>query len=291
MKCIALCILLAGGPIAALGQVSSLSIPSALAGATPDSGPDETTLPPAVRELSDGQMFSHVALGFAFSPLGAGIEAATNINDHLNLRVNGNFFGFSTNFTTEGVSATGKLNLSSAGLSADFFPFRKGFRVSPGLLLYNGNHLSITDSVAGGSSFTLNSQTFYSATANSTTGVTPISGTARLNLNTTKPAFTITSGWGNMIPHRGWPISFPFEAGVAFIGAPSINAALNGWACLDQAQTECNNISGNNPIASQLQGDLHAQLNKWTSDLEPLKTYPIISAGVAYSFSIHGGAR
>jgi hypothetical protein len=291
MKRTALYVLLAGCPIAALGQVSGLSIPFAVAAAAPDPRSDGAAIASTVTEGSDGQMFSHVALGFAFSPLGAGIQAATNINDHLNLRVNGNFLGFSTSFATEGFSATGKLNLTSAGLSADFYPFRKGFRVSPGILVYNGNHLSIADSVAGGASFTLNNQTFYSANANSTTGVTPIGGTGRLNLNTTKPAFTITTGWGNMIPHKGWPISFPFEVGAAFIGAPSINAALNGWACSDQAQTECSNVSGNNPLASQLQGDLHAQLIKWTSDLQPLKTYPIISAGVAYSFSIHGGAR
>jgi hypothetical protein len=236
-------------------------------------------------------MFSHVALGFAISPLGAGVQAATNINDHLNVRASGNFLGLSTNFTTEGISATGKLNLASAGLSADFYPFRHGFRVSPGLLLYNGNHVSVNDNVSSGTSFTLNDQTFYSATGNSATGATPITGTARLNLNSTKPAFTLTTGWGNMIPHKGWPISFPFEVGVAFIGAPSLNAALNGWACADQAQTQCTNVAGNNPIANQVQGDLHAQIGKWTSDLEPLKTYPIVSAGVAYCFSLHGGIR
>jgi hypothetical protein len=106
-------------------------------------------------------------------------------------------------------------------------------------------------------------------------------------LNTTKPAFTVTTGWGNMIPRKGGHWSFPFEVGVAFIGAPALNVNLAGTACYDQAQTQCTNIaSATNPIAIQIQGDLAAQLTKWNSDLNPLKTYPIVSAGVAYSFHL-----
>jgi hypothetical protein len=288
MKRMAFCLLLASSSVAALGQASNLTNSYALAAATPGPRASDGAVQPAIVGAPDREMFSRVAVGFGFSPLGAGIHVATNVTDRVNLRITGNVLGFSTNFTTEGISATGKLDLASAGISADLYPFRNGFRVSPGLLVYNGNHISVNDSVAGGTSFTLNNQTFYSASANSATGATPVTGTARLDLNTTKPAFTLTTGWGNMIPHKGWPVSFPFEAGVAFIGAPSLNAGLTGWACYDQAQTQCANIAGNNAVATQLQGDLHAQVAKWTSDLEPLKTYPIISAGVAYSFSLRG---
>jgi hypothetical protein len=231
-------------------------------------------------------LFSHVAMGVSASPLGIGLHAITDVNERLNLRLTGNVFGYSTSFSTQGITADAKLNLSSAGVAADIYPFRNGFRVSPGLLLYNGNQLTATDAVPGGTSFTLNNQTFYSASANSATGATPVSGTARLNLNTVKPAFTITTGWGNMIPHRGWKVSFPVEVGIAVTGAPSLNAKLAGWACYDQAQTECTNLSSNNPIAIEVQNDLHAQVAKWVSDLEPLRTYPIVSAGVAYSFRI-----
>ncbi|MGO9340579.1 MAG: hypothetical protein ACLPY1_24160 [Terracidiphilus sp.] len=70
-------------------------------------------------------------------------------------------------------------------------------------------------------------------------------------------------------------------------GAPSVKVNLTGWACYDQAQTECTDISNpNNPIAVAVQSNLAAQEAKWTSDLNPLKTYPIVSAGVAYSFRL-----
>jgi len=35
-----------------------------------------------------------------------------------------------------------------------------------------------------------------------------------------------------------------------------------------------------------VQTNLQAQVNKYKSDLDPLKTFPIISFGVAYSFNL-----
>ena len=154
------------------------------------------------------------------------------------------------------------------------------------LMFYNGNQVTAATDVAAGTSFTLNGETYYSANANAATGAVPVNGTGTLGLSTTKPAFTITTGLGNMVPSRGhW--SFPFEVGVAFIGAPSVNVKLGGWACYDQAQTECTDISdANNPIAVAIQSNLTAQEAKWTSDLNPLKTYPIVAGGVSYSFHL-----
>ena len=130
----------------------------------------------------------------------------------------------------------------------------------------------------------MNGDTFYSANANPATGATPVNGTALLNLHSTQPAFAITVGWGNPFTgDRHW--SFPVEVGVAFAGAPALNVNLAGWACHDQAQTECTNIADpSDPIAIQVQNDLHAEVSKWTQDLNPLKTYPIVKAGVTYSF-------
>jgi hypothetical protein len=231
--------------------------------------------------------FSRIAIGGGISPLGIGVQLTTNINAHFNVRGTGNIFQYSNTFNTNGLNLNAKLNMASAGASVDIYPFRAGFRISPGVLFYNGNQVTATDTVAGGTSFTLNNQTFYSATANTVTGATPVFGNAALGLNTTKPAFTITTGWGNTIPHKGGHWSFPFEIGVALTGAPSLTANLGGWACYDQAQTECTNIaSTTNPIAIAVQSDLQAQLATWKNDLNPLKTYPIVSFGVAYAFRI-----
>ena len=86
--------------------------------------------------------------------------------------------------------------------------------------------------VAGGTSFSLNNTTYYASPRIPIAGQR-WSGTARAN-----PAFTMTTGWGNMIPHRGGHWSFPFEIGAAFIGAPSLNMALtSGQACDRKGRT------------------------------------------------------
>jgi hypothetical protein len=224
--------------------------------------------------------FSKVAFGAGISPLGIQLSMTTNLNPHLNLRTTGNLFNYSTNFTTSGIGANAKLDMKSAGTDLDIYPFHKGFRISPGLLFYNANQVTADGSVAAGQSFTLNNQTYYSNNTH------PVTGNALLSLHTTSPAFTITAGWGNTVPSKGhW--SFPFEVGVALAGAPSLNVNLGGWACYDKAQTLCTDItSKTDPIALQIQNNLALQVAKWTKDAEPLKTYPIASFGVAYSFGL-----
>jgi hypothetical protein len=229
---------------------------------------------------------SRIALEGGVSPLGVQMQTAINLSSHFNARGTGNLFNYSTNFTTNGITATAKLNLASAGAALDVYPFHAGFRLSPGVLFYNQNRLTAVAAVPGGTSFTLNGTTYYSANVNSTTGATPVSGNGTLGLNTNKVAFTATTGWGNMIPQSGRHWSFPFEIGAAFTGAPALNVNLGGWACYDQAQTQCANITGNNPIGNAVQSNLTAQVAKWTTDLNPLKTYPIVSFGVAYNFRI-----
>ena len=156
--------------------------------------------------------FSRIAIGASVSPFGPGVQITSYVASHMNLRATGNMFRYSTNFTTNGFTANAQLHLASAGLAADIYPFHTGFRISPGLLVYNGNRLTATSAVAGGTSFTLNGDTFYSANANSATGATPLNATAALGLNTTKPAFTITTGWGNTIPRNGGHWSFPVRS-------------------------------------------------------------------------------
>jgi len=230
--------------------------------------------------------FSKVAFGVGVSPLGVQLAMTTNVYQHLNVRTTGNLFDYSTNFTTSGITSDAKLDMKSAGSTLDLYPFRTGFRISPGVLFYNRNQVIAAAEVPGGTTFTLNNQTYYSANANPTTGATPVNGNAVLNLHTTNPAFTITTGWGDTIPRKGhW--SFPFEVGIALTGAPSLNVNLGGWACYDQAQTLCTDInSKTDPIALQIQSNLQTQVAKWTNDLQLLKTYPIASFGVAYSFGL-----
>jgi hypothetical protein len=225
--------------------------------------------------------FSAVAFGGGMSLMGVNLQAATNVNRYLNLRGTGNFFDYTANnISTNGFNLNGKVNFATAGVSLDYYPIpRMGFRVSPGLLLYNQNGITATATPQPGESFTLDGYDYYPEAGSST----PFQVNANLGLNTHKQAFTLTTGWGNMIPRKRKDmlfghLSFPFEFGAAFTGVPTINMQLQGFAC-DSTGANCVNMA-TDPTA---QSNLNAQLAKWRKDLNPLQVYPIFSFGVAYS--------
>jgi hypothetical protein len=227
-----------------------------------------------------------MSVGGAASLLGIEIQLATNVSRHLNLRGIGGALNYSNSFTISGVPTTAKFNLGSAGGMVDYYPFHFAFRLSGGMLFINRNHVDATTNVPGGDTITLNGEDYYSASANPLTGATPLHGHGNMALNTTSPGFVVSTGWGNHVKRsRHW--SFPVEIGVAFVGTPRVTTAISGWACTDATQTHCTSIADpNNPIAVQFQDNLNAQVAKWNRDVQWLKTYPIFTSGVTYTFNI-----
>lgn len=230
--------------------------------------------------------FSKLALGGGVGVMGVNLQAATNVNRHLNLRGSGNVFNYTVNnITVSDFNLDGKVNFASAGVSLDYYPFpTHGLRLSPGVLLYNQNQISANATGASGSDIKLNGVEYYSETAD------PLTVNAKLGLNNRQQAFTLTTGWGNMISRKGGHWSFPFEIGAVFTGTPAVNVDLTGYACTDEADAatangasaSCVNMATN----STAQTNLTTQVNKWKSDLDPLKVYPILSFGVSYAFHI-----
>jgi hypothetical protein len=235
--------------------------------------------------------FSSIAFGGGMSLMGVNMQAATNLNRYMNLRGTGNYFNYTaSNISTNGFDLTGKVNMATAGASLDLFPFPShGFRVSPGVLFYNQNGISATATPQPGTSFTLTDNgidyDYYPDAATQATN--PFKVTADLGLNTHKQAFTLTTGWGNVIPRKHQDqvsshLTFPFELGVAFTGAPTINQfQLQGWAC-DSNGANCVDMA-QDPTAK---ARLAAQKTKWQNDLNPYTVYPIFSFGVSYSFNL-----
>jgi hypothetical protein len=233
--------------------------------------------------------FSQLAVGGGVSILGVNMQAATNVNRRMNVRVSGNVFNYSVNDITidgggdvSGLTLDSKLNFASGGVSLDIFPFpTHGLRLSPGVMLYNMNKVSATGTTATGQSFTLNDQDYYSSASD------PLLVSARLGFNSRKQTFTMTTGWGNMISRKGHHLSFPFEIGAAFTGTPDLNIGLKGTACTDSADAYTNGATCVNMATNETaQSNLQAQVAKYKSDLDPLKVYPIVSFGVSYSFHV-----
>ena len=230
--------------------------------------------------------FSKLALGGGVGVMGVNLQAATNINRHLNLRGTGNVFNYTVNdIKVSDFNLDAKVNFASAGVSLDYYPFpTHGLRLSPGVLFYNQNQITANASGTSGSDIKLNDVEYYSETAQ------PLTVDAKLGLNTRKQAFTLTTGWGNMIPRKGGHFSFPFELGAAFTDVPTVNVKLTGYACATQeaaattngASDSCYDMESN----TEAQANLTTQVNKWKSDLDPMKVYPIFSFGVSYAFHI-----
>jgi len=258
---------------------SSSSSASTSDPATPNPGSAPRTAVATMNDTAPAP-FSRLGLSAGIGAGGINLQAATNLNKYINLRGVGNVFSYTVNnINTNGLNLNGKLNLASAGVSVDLYPFPyHGLRFSPGVLFYNQNAASATVTVAGGTSFTLDNNTYYSSTSN------PVQGIGTLGLNSQNPAFTMTTGWGNLISRRGGHFSIPFEIGAAFVGTPNLGLALtSGQVCSNpQGTANCQDIATDQEVQSNLQ----AQIAKYKNDLNPLKVYPIVSIGIGYNFKI-----
>ncbi len=264
----------------ALGVASFATAQTSSSLSNPNVGSASTQRSPHASKNKEKKLkpFSRVGLGAGVSAMGVNLQIATNMDRHLNLRGVGNVLGYSVNnISTSGFNVSAKLAMATAGFSVDYYPFpTHGLRLSPGMLFYNQNSVTATAVATAGTSFTLNSVTYYSAAAN------PVQGAASIGFNKQNPAFTLTTGWGNLISRTGSHFSFPFEIGAAFVGTPTLNIGLTQGQVCDAAGANCVNVATD----STVQANLQAQIAKYKNDLNPLQVYPILSFGIGFNFHI-----
>ena len=264
---------------AAFAQQSSSSLvaPEFLAGgsapasAMPSAPAAHTAASPA--STKNGEPFSALAIGVKVGILGAGVEAATPVAWHANLRGGANFFSYSDTLTNDGITYGADLRFRSAEASLDWFPLAGGFHVSPGALLYNGNQITGNATVPAGKTFTLNGTTYTSSATQ------PVTGNASLTF--TKAAPKVTIGFGNLIPRSGRHFSVPVEFGMAYVGDPKVSLNLAGTACYtDQGTQYCDNVATD----PNIQANVTAQEAKIQKDADDARFFPIFSLGFAYRF-------
>jgi hypothetical protein len=215
--------------------------------------------------------FSGFAIGAKVGLLGIGVQAATPLSHRLNLSGGVNFFSYSDHLTSDGIPYDATLRFRSGEASLDWFPFVHSFHISPGALLYNGNQITASAAVPGGTTFTLNDVTYMSSTTD------PVTGSGSIKFNKAAPKVTV--GFGNMIPRNGGHFSLPVELGVAYEGDPKVALNLQGTAC-DPSGAFCQSIAS----SPQIQANVLGQQMKIAKDARPARFYPILSLGLAYSF-------
>jgi len=200
---------------------------------------------------------------------GVGGDIATPLTHRLALRAGGDAFSYSTTFTTNGLNANGSLKLGDGFATLDYHPFRNGFRLSPGVTLYNRNNVGATLNVPGGSSFTLNSVDYTSEASD------PINGTAAVVFGH-KVAPRFTFGWGNSFPRYGGHWTFPIELGFYYTADPTVSIALFGSACSSDG---CGSID-----TPENEANILGEETKLNKDIAPARFFPVLSLGIGYRF-------
>jgi len=203
-----------------------------------------------------------LGVGIKAGTLGIGFQVGTSLTSRVNVRGGANFLNYSDSITQSGVVYNGTLALRSVEAKLDLFVIG-GFRVTPGLLLYNDNHITATASASAGQSFTLGGTTYVSSASD------PLRGSAPVTLNRFAPSLGI--GFGNLLPRsfRHWSLST--DLGVVFQGSPKLDLALGGTACVNGIV--CQPIMSL-PGASQ---NIESERLKIQDDLKPFKYYPEVS--------------
>jgi len=245
---------------AATADLSSATTATATASAAPA---HETATKP----------FSAIGVDVKIGAGGIGFDVATPLARKFNLRGTGYFFRYTTTITDDYITYGGQIQLASGGLSLDWYPFGGSFRLSAGVVGYNGNEITGNASLNPNQSFTLNGTTYYSSATD------PLHASGALYLgNKVAPQFGF--GWGNIVPRKANKhFSVPVEIGVAYVGYPHVSLGFVGSTC-NEFGTACQDVS-DNPTFQQ---DLAAQRNKYRDDLSALRFYPILSIGFGYKF-------
>ncbi len=215
--------------------------------------------------------FGAIAVEAKVGTGGVGIDLATPLTGFMNLRGGYQMFDHPLTFTTSGISATGDLTIQNAAASIDIYPFRgSSFHLSPGVTLHNDNHVAAGLLVPGGSAFLLGDDG-YTSDPND-----PVTGLGRIRFgDSIAPRFTV--GWGNMLSHKGGHLSVPFEIGIQYITAPTIDIVLFGSVC--DPNGNCGGVNeGTSPQ------DLKDEITLLEKDLQPLRFYPIVALGISYRF-------
>jgi hypothetical protein len=234
----------------------------------------QPTAPPASKPSTSttaGQGLPRFGIQVTAGTLGAGIQAATAVTRHSNVRFGANYFRYSASTTSDNIAYNGTLRLESAEVLYDQY-IGGGFHISPGAMIYDGNQATGSASVSGGQTFTLNGVSYFSGNSS------PVTGTASITSRKIAPELLI--GFGNLLPRSARHFTLNFEFGVVFQGSPNAKLNLSGNTCPSDPINGCLAISANSSVQSNIQ----AEQVKINGDLVPFKFYPVIRLGFGYKF-------
>ena len=214
---------------------------------------------------------SYYSIGLKAGTLGIGLDVAMPLSDHFSLR--GNVNGFKYDFTdiiekalpsgsiNFGNITGGNMELLTAGILVDYFPWQTGLRLSAGAY-YNANKFTVEGTANPTASIVIDGTTY---TNTQVTGAT-----STLDFDNLAPYIGL--GWGSDTRTKGWGLSF--DLGVMYHGTPkNILNVIQNPANIAAVATAINTstTTANATIATEL-------------DKTEFKFYPVVMLGITYSF-------
>ena len=218
--------------------------------------------------------FSRVGIDGHVGVNGIGFDVATPLASRFNLRAGADFFTYTDNFTDQGANVSATLKLRSGHASLDWFPFGNWFRISPMVNFANNNGARATALIPGGSTVTLAGTNYVSSPTD------PLHGNGSVDFRKVSPGLTV--GYGNLIPRSRKHFSFPVELGFYYVGQPTLKVAFTGSACDPTVPLSIGCGSVNND--QSFQQSLAAFIARNNNNLKYASFFPVITAGVGYSF-------
>jgi hypothetical protein len=217
-----------------------------------------------------------VGVGVKFGTLGVGIQGAVGVTPKVAVRGGFNFLSYSHAFDQDGANYDASLKLQSLEASLDLM-LGGGFRFSPGLLLYNNNHLDATLTVPASTSFSLGGVNYISQAG------TPIGGTGLLDFKRVAPMLGI--GFGSMVPQGNRHFTAQFDLGVVFQGPANVALALTGNGCFvapNGTPIGCAPVNLLPGIAANIASEQAKVADN--NFVKLLKYYPVLSIGFGWKF-------
>jgi len=223
-------------------------------------------------QTDDKQPLPKFGLALTAGSLGVGVEGATAVARHTNIRFGFNYFslGLSGTDSKDNLTYDATLRLASAEALVDE-QIAGPVHISAGALVYDGFRGTGNIHVPGGQTLTLNHVMYFSSMTD------PVTGTAQIGARKIAPEVLI--GFGNLLPRSARHFSANVDLGVAFQGSPNAKLNLTGSTCLT-ASTGCLPISASPAV----QANVVAEQSTINSDLKPFQFYPVIRVSFGYKF-------
>ena len=198
---------------------------------------------------------STISVAVTAGTLGIGPEAGWRFSDHVGIRGNATFLGFSRDLTVDDNDYDAELKLKSFGAMVDVHPFGGSFRVSGGARI-NRNRAGLSGDFTRQGSVEIDDVTYSGAQVGILTG--------RARVKKVAPALTL--GWAGS-NRRGF--TFGFELGALFQGAVRI-----------QEFTASGSLRNDPTFQARLRNERQNVQN----DVNDYKVYPIIQSSIGWRF-------